>query len=377
MPWKETTAMSEKERFIEALKQPGQKMSHVCREFGVSRTTGYYWKKRYESEGLAGLEEKSRTPINSPNKTPKSIEMLCVTLRLEYPRWGGDKIRARLLEEGYKDMPSEKTIDRILKRYGLITAEASEKHTAFKRFEHEHPNDLWQMDFKGDIKINGEICYPLTILDDHSRFCLCVKACRNQQGETVKQALIEVFKTYGLPKRMTMDNGPPWGYSRKQQHTKLCAWLIRLGIKVSHSRPGHPQTQGKLERMHRTLKEELLSLYYFESFEEVQEGFNEWRRVYNEIRPHGALDHATPIKRYQASEHPYPSKMPEIIYDDSFVVRKVQRDGEISLNGKLYVIGTAFHGFPVGLKPAEKDCLMEVHFCHQKVNLIDLNNPIS
>lgn len=377
MPWKETTAMSEKQRFIQALRSSGKKMTDLCRDFGISRTTGYYWKKRHKEQGHAGLVERSRKPHNSPNKTPEVIELLCVSIRNLYPRWGGDKIRRHLLNEGCTTLPSEKTIDRILKRYGLISEEESQKHTAWKRFEHKAPNDLWQMDFKGDVRVNNQVCYPLTILDDHSRFSLCVKVCLDHSTETVKQALIETFKRYGLPKRMTMDNGPPWGYSKRQQHTKLCAWLIRQGIYVSHSRPGHPQTQGKLERMHRTLKEELLSLYYFKNFDELQEGFDEWRRVYNEVRPHGALDLDTPVQRYQKSNRPYCEIQNDIKYDSSFIVRKVQHDGEISLNGKLYLIGSAFHGYPVGLKPAEQEERMEVHFCHQKVALIDLNCPIS
>lgn len=377
MPWKETTTMSEKQRFIEAISNSGKKMNALCREFGISRTTGYYWKSRHQLYGKDGLIERSRRPHNSSNQTSKELELLCLSQRLANPRWGGDKIRRHLLNEGYTAVPSEKTIDRILKRYGLITAEESEKHTAWKRFEHEAPNDLWQMDFKGDVRIGNQSCYPLTILDDHSRFSLCVKVCLDHSTDTVKKALIEIFKQYGLPKRMTMDNGPPWGYGKKQHHTKLCAWLMQLGIIVSHSRPSHPQTQGKLERMHRTLKEDLLSLYYFQDFEELQEAFDEWRRVYNEVRPHAALNLDLPIEHYQASERQYTDKLPDIKYDQSFIVRRVQHNGEISLNGKHYVVGAGFHGYPVGLKPADQPGRMEVHFCQQKVALIDLNCPIS
>jgi transposase InsO family protein len=377
MPWKETTAMSEKKRLIQELNTSGKKVTDICQEFGISRTTVYYWKKRFEQQGYAGLSERSRKPHHAPNKTKKEIELLCISIRSIHPRWAGDKIRRHLLNEGCTAVPSEKTIDRILKRYGLITEEETQKHTAWKRFEHEFPNDLWQMDFKGNVRIGDQICYPLTILDDHSRFCLCVKACLDQGTDTVKKALIEVFTKYGLPKRMTMDNGPPWGYSARQQHTKLCAWLIRQGIYVSHSRPAHPQTQGKLERMHRTLKEELLSLYYFKDIHELQEGFDEWRRVYNEIRPHAAINLDTPSQRYKRSNQAYCKTEPKISYDESFVVRMVQRDGEISFNGKLYLISSAFHGYPVGLRPTEPEGLMEVHFCHQKVALIDLKHPIS
>lgn len=369
--------MSEKQKFIEALCQKSSSMTDLCREFDISRTTGYYWKKRYQNDGNFGLKKRSSKPISSPKKTSISIEQLCVEIRLENPRWGGSKIRRHLFNKGQKDMPSEKTINRIIKRYGLITAEESEKHKAFKRFEHENPNDLWQMDFKGDVKVGNEVCYPLTILDDHSRYALCLKVCMDHCTETVKHALIEVFKEHGVPKRMTMDNGPPWGYSKRQQHTKLCAWLIQLGITISHSRPGHPQTQGKLERMHRTLKSELLTLYTFEDFKELQQGFDDWRKCYNEVRPHGALNNDCPVHHYKKSERQYEGPIEKISYDETYVVRKVQHDGEISLNGKLYLVGSAFHGHPIGLKPSEMKGLMEVYFCHQKVAVIDLNSPIS
>jgi transposase InsO family protein len=290
-----------------------------------------------------------------------------------HPTWGGEKLRKYLLSEGYKNLPkSEKTFDRILKRYGLITAEESEKHKAWKRFEHEHPNDLWQMDFKGYFKTLNGPCHPLTLLDDHSRYCLLIRSCGDERGETVKEALTQVFREYGLPRGMTMDNGSPWGYSGEQDHTYLTAWLIRLGIKVSHSRPNHPQTQGKLERFHRTLKEELISAYQFNDLRDAQEGFDWWRSLYNEKRPHGALSLEVPSSRYRPSERDYPLALPTIEYDEGFIIRKVQVDGTISFKGKEYRIGKAFSGQPVGLKKDEEESIYHVYFCHQKVVKIDL-----
>ena len=199
----------------------------------------------------------------------------------------------------------------------------------------------------------------------------------NEQMLTVKEALIEVFRENGLPQRMTMDNGSPWGYSGKQLHTQLTAWLIHIGIKVSHSRPKHPQTQGKLERFHRTLKLELLSRYEFRDLDEAQEGFDHWQKIYNEERPHAAISLQVPKARYEKSKRRYPEQLPEIEYDslNCYAVRKVQQGGTISLYGKEYRIGDAFLGYPVGLKTTEEEGVVDVYFSHQKVVKIDLRYP--
>jgi transposase InsO family protein len=366
--------MSKKKQFIELALAPNSNISSLCVQFGISRKTGYKLIKRHSQEGLNGLEERSRKRLTQPTKTSPEIEKLILSVKATHPDWGGEKLRKYLSNKGYEFMPTEKTIDRILKRHGLVTAEESEKHKAWKRFEHENPNDLWQMDFKGHFATSNERCYPLTLLDDHSRYSIGIKACADQRTYTVKDQLIALFRKYGLPKRMTMDNGSPWGYSGDQKHTSLTAWLIQLGIYVSHSRPMHPQTQGKLERFHRTLKLELLNRFQFKNLQEAQEGFDWWRNIYNEERPHGAIDHAVPIERYRRSKIDYPEALPNIEYDHSFIVRKVQYGGYIHLNGKTFKIGSAFHGHPVGLREGAEG-LIDVYFCHQKINLIDPQHP--
>jgi transposase InsO family protein len=370
MPWKEKTVMFQKLEFVQAA-QTTDNFRLLCSQFGITPTTGYKYLMLYLLQGEEGLKERSRRPKNQPTKTCKNIEDLIVLLRKKYA-WGGEKIRTYLVNKGFnqKSMPSEKTIDRILKRNGLITEEESQKHRGWIRFEHANPNDLWQMDFKGHFATEDARCNPLTILDDHSRFCITIKSCRDQSTDTVRSHLIGVFREYGLPKRMTMDNGSPWGYSGKQEHTTFTAWLIQLGIYVSHSRPGHPQTQGKLERFHRTLKLELLSRYKFKDLIEAQEGFDWWRDVYNTERPHAAIENERPMDRYKASERVYPEKMPSIEYDESFIVRKVQYGGFIHLKGAMYRVGDAFRGQPVGIKDGE-DGLLDIYFGHQRINKID------
>jgi transposase InsO family protein len=372
MPWREVTAMSEKKRFIQLAKQPKSNISLLCREVGISRKTAYKYLNQYNIEGEAGLKNRSRKAHYCPHKTDKRVEELLIETRNLFPTWGGEKIKQFLLDNGYAQLPSEKTIDRIFKRHGLIAEEESQKRKGWVRFVHENPNDLWQMDFKGHFELGEGRCHALTILDDHSRFVLPIKACSDERSDTVKSHLIRVFHENGIPKRMTMDNGSPWGYSRTQMHTRLTAWLIQIGIKVSHSRPNHPQTQGKLERFHRTLKLELLSQYFFESLAEAQEGLDWWRRIYNEERPHAALNLETPAKRYKISERAYPEVLPKIEYGEGYEVRKVQQKGFISFKGKEYKISDAFCGLPVGLKVSEEDHIYDVYFCHQKVNKIDL-----
>jgi transposase InsO family protein len=371
MPWKEVTSMSEKRKFIELAILGKTKISALCKQFEISRKTGYKLINSFHLYGWEGLKERSRRPHIVANKTPDEIVKLILSTRASHPKWGGEKLKKYLINKRISDLPSEKTIDRILKRHGLITAEESEKRKAWIRFEHKHPNDLWQMDFKGHFQVNQERCHPLTLLDDHSRFSLAIKACSNEDRETVQSHLKAIFREYGLPKRMTMDNGSPWGYSGDQQHTRLTLWLIQQGITVSHSRPGHPQTQGKLERFHRTLKLELLSQYDFMSLSEAQEGFDWWRKMYNEERPHGALELQVPKDRYQKSVVDFCEELPVFEYPRDLITHKVKSGGFIKFKGKNFRVGKSFVGHLVGLKE-NGEGLVDVYFCHQKVNKLDL-----
>lgn len=375
MPWTEVSEMDLKAEFVSQARQPKSNISKLCRQFNISRKTGYQLLARAKAGASSdNLKARSRRPNYSPNKTAPCVEKLILFTRDNHPHWGGDKIRAYLLREGHTDMPSSKTVNRILKRHGRICAEESLKHKKFIRFEHEHPNDLWQMDFKGDFKTRAQRCYPLTLLDDHSRYSLAIVSCSNQRHHTVKQALSDIFRSYGLPKRMTMDNGNPWGCSAQQLHTRLTVWLIRLGIVVSHSRPYHPQTQGKLERFHRTMKTELLSMYSFDDLLHAQQGFDWWRHRYNEHRPHAAIKNQVPAQRYSISHNPFVETLPPIEYDKHAMVRKVNSDGIISYQNKRYRIGEAFAGRHIALEETQEDNMMHVRFCHQIVYKIDLNN---
>lgn len=368
MPWKEVTVEMEKHQFIEEAQAEDTNIAKLCRSYGISRKTGYKWLSRIKAEGAPGLKPRSRRPKHSPRKIDATVEAKILSLARQFPGWGGEKLKRYGEAQGHA-MPSEKTIDRLLKRHGLVSPASSEKHRPWQRFEHARPNDLWQMDFKGHFLVGSGRCHPLTLLDDHSRYSLLLKACQDEQRLTVQQSLIAVFRDYGLPLGMTMDNGSPWGYSGSQQkHTRLSAWLIQLGIYVSHSRPGHPQTQGKLERFHRTLNEELLSHANFPGKMDIQTCFDQWRHRYNQERPHAAIGYQVPAQRYAISDRPYPESLPAIEYDTAFHIRKVQAQGLISYRGRDYRVGEAFRGKPVGLIPnPEQDRLLDIFFCQQKI----------
>lgn len=241
MVWKATSIVEQREEFARLASVSGANMSELCERFGVSRTSGYKWLSRYRSSGRAGLQDQSRRPRTSPDRTESRVEQLVVELRQRHPAWGGRKLRARLraLQVVAEDqVPAASTITEILRRHQLLDAAESAKHRPFTRFERPRPNDLWQMDFKGHFAVTrGGRCHPLTVLDDHSRFVLALRACENEQTATVQSALTEAFRRYGLPAQMLADNGSPWGDSGQASHTGLGVWLLRLGIELTHGRP--------------------------------------------------------------------------------------------------------------------------------------------
>lgn len=375
MPFKEITAMSLRLEFVLLASAENANIRLLCRRFSISPTTGYKWLRRYRQAGSDSLQDASRRPLRSPRRTSSDLEQAICLLRQQHPAWGGRKLRARLLALGHKQVPSPSTITAILRRNQLIDPGVSESHKPFIRFQHPKPNDLWQIDFKGDFPLRTDRCYPLTVIDDHSRFVLGLIACRNQQASTTQSALEEIFRRYGLPYRMTMDNGAPWGQVRGQDSrwTKLTVWLLRLGMRVSHSRPHHPQTQGKDERFHRTLNLELLRGRAWRTISECQSEFDRWLEVYNCQRPHEASQMGVPAQHYQPSARAFPKELLAIEYGEGYIVRKVDKRGEISYKCGDYFIGTAFKGLRVGLRATSKEGEMEVYFLHQRIGRIDLS----
>lgn len=360
--------------FVQRATQPDANISALCREFGVSRSQAYVLLARFAQEGQGGLLAKSRRPHHSPTQIAQPMQQRIVELRQCHPAWGARKLHAYLLAQGVPDLPSISAVQAVLRRAQLIDPAQSPKHRAFERFEHPNPHDLWQMDFKGYVLLqDGQQLHPLTILDDHSRYSLRIGVCANERRSTVQAELTAAFQEHGMPLRMTMDNGSPWG-DPHGAFTKFALWLMRLGVQVSHSRPYHPQTQGKDERFHRSLKAELLSRQVFESFAQAKQAIEQWRHLYNALRPHQALAMQPPSSRYAPSPRAYTGHLTPLLYPVDDAVRKVCELGFVSFKGHNYRLGKAFAGERVGIRPApHQDGLHDVFYATFRVAQINLH----
>lgn len=376
MPWKERTTVSLRTEFVQQAHREEANITQLCRQFGISRKTAYKWLQRYRQEGEAGLQDRSRRPHSSPRRSPPHVEAAVLEVRECHPAWGGRKIKAYLCQQGQTEhLPSASTMTAILRRHDRIDPQESIKHRAWQRFEMSVPNQLWQMDFKGYLRLaQGGKCHPLTVLDDHSRYLVGLSACGDQTYQTVQQQLECIFRCCGLPERMLMDNGAPWGDDADTPHTVLTVWLMRLGIQVSHGRPYHPQTQGKEERVHRTLQEELLRYHRFNDLCECQRHFDRWRVMYNHERPHEALQMQVPASRYERSIRPFPEVLPPIEYDSGDIVRRVDAAGKISFRNRRFRVGKALRHQLVALRCTEQDGEYAVFFCWQRVAHISLRD---
>ena len=375
MGWSEASIMSLRREFVKLATQDGANVRELCRRYEISPTTGYKWIGRGASADET-YADRSRRPHRSPTQTATEIEKLVLEVRDAHPVWNARKIRRLLQQQWRSDLhvPAASTIGQILKRNGRINDAASAASHDWQRFEHQAPNELSQIDFKGNFETGQGRCYPLTMLDDHSRFSLVLKACTNERGETVKEHLIDCFRRYGMPRRMNMDNGNPWGNPSGERYTHFTVWLIRLGVGISHSRPFHPQTNGKDERFHRTLKAELLGNRWFATIDELQRALDRWREIYNHERPHEALGLDVPASRYRASVRAYPEVLLPFEYD-SANVRTVGRRGCVSIRGVQHFVGVAFAGQRVALKPTTEDGVWNVYFCHERVATVNHRNP--
>lgn len=372
MPWKVVTVMSCRKEFISLALAEGTNFRSLCQRFGVSRKTGYKWIERFRLEGDLGIADRSRRPKTIPVITPEETEGAIVRLRKRHPSWGGRKIHFRLKAQGREIIPAPSTITDILRRNGLIDPQESGKHKAWQRFEAEFPNDLWQMDFKGHVPVADGRCHPLTVLDDHSRYSLGVRACSDEKRQTVQYQLTKIFRRYGMPRRIIADNGAPWGGESDFPYSRLTVWLLRLGIAISHSRPYHPQTMGKDERFHRTLAIEVLQYCSQLTIAGCQTRFDEWREIYNYERPHESLRMQVPGSRYRVSPRCFPELLPPLEYGADDLVRKVSCDGIIFYRNREYRISKAFSGEHVALRPTQQDGVYDVYFCNHKIDELDI-----
>jgi transposase InsO family protein len=372
MPWNEVSTVSLRLEFVTLAAADGANVRELCRRYGVSPQTAYKWIDRFRAGGAAALADRPRRPAGSPRRCPEPIEAEVLRLRDEHPAWGGRKLRGRLIALGRAAVPAASTITAVLRRHGRL-APGPAQAAAFVRFEHDAPNRLWQMDFKGHFPTASGRCHPRTVLDDHSRFALGLMACGDEQDGTVRGHLTALVRRSGLPERVLCDHGPPWGTAGSgQRYSALGVWLLRLGVAVSHGRPRHPQTQGKDERSHRTLKAEVIQGRTFADLEACQRRFDPWREVYNHERPHEALGLAVPASRYRQSGRPFPEALPVWEYGPTDAVRKVACDGTISFKGRPFDLGKAFRGEHVAVRPTTEDGVFGVYFGVHQVAQADL-----
>jgi len=365
MPWSEVTIMSQRLEFVTLAQHPEANIRALCRRYHISPTVGYKWLARYATGEPDALADRSRRPHSSPTRTPAPVEAAVVALRDDHAAWGGRTLARRLRDLGHPAVPAPSTITDILRRYDRVDPAEAAKHTPTQRFERAAPNELWQMDFKGHFAIDDGRCHPLTVLDDRTRFALVLQACADETTATVQTRLIAAFERYGLPDAILTDNGAPWGDGPGSPYTRLGVWLMRLGIRVLHGRPYHPQTQGKDERFHRTLVAEVLRGRAFRDLAACQTAFDRWRDVYNLERPHQALDLQTPATRYTLSPRPYPGLCPPIEYGPDDLVRIVQQGGGVHVRGRLAKVSKAFEHQPVAIRPVDADGTFAIYFCCQ------------
>jgi len=364
MAWKMVDQREQRVRFVVRASEPEGNLSALCREFGISRPTGYVWLKRWQAEKTAGLEEKSRRPQNSPGKTSAAVEQQIVELRRQRPDWGARKLRPLLAERGI-ELPVI-TLHRALLRHGLVRAE--DRHeAAVQRFQRAAPNELWQMDFKGGSK-HGSLVGPLSVLDDHSRYLLLLRHLGSTQMSGVQTSLTETFRAFGLPEAMLMDHGTPWWNAASPWGlTELSIWIMRLGIRLTLSGIGHPQTQGKVERMHGALERAVRKR---QANLEDQSWLDGFREEYNHVRPHEALQMATPASVWKPSLRAFPEVLPEWQYPDHALCLRLGGDGQLSWRGRRWEISNALRRQVVGIEQVGDRAV--VYFCRTPMRELDL-----
>ena len=354
MPWKETCAVNEKRRFINDWLGQDWNMTDMCEHYGISRKTGYKWLERFKSEGSLGLDEQSRAPRGHPNETAESIQAGILEMRRKHPSWGPKKLRQRLrIVRPEIAWPVESTIGEILKRKGLVKPRRKSRRTPIFTGPFEaglEPNEVWAADFKGWFRTrNGFRIDPLTVSDLASRYLLCCRAVKKTDGETVRDHYTAIFREYGLPRAMRTDNGPPFATTGAGGLSRLSVWLIRLGIRPERIRPGHPEENGIHERMHKTLKQETAKPPR-STPRAQQKAFDVFRREYNEVRPHEALDMRVPEEAYRSSLREFPRRLPEIEYPKGAQTRIVSvKNGTITWRNRMIYVSNALTGERVGV----------------------------
>ena len=379
MPWKETSVMNERTEFVLRVLSDLEPFGRLCKEYGISRKTGYKWKQRFFERGLEGLHDQSRRPHSSPNEVDEDTVCHMVRLKLAHPAWGPAKLREVLARQGGPgELPSESTFKRVLDKAGLVRHRRRRPpQEQGRRLEHrvqaERPNHVWTVDFKGWWYTQDRRRFePLTIRDQYSRYVLCAQAAADARTETVREQFERVFQRHGLPEIIRSDNGPPFAARHSPLGlSRLSAWWLALGIDLDRIPPGRPDQNGGHERMHRDMAGEV-ERAAASDWTAQQASLDVWRRTFNEERPHEALGMQTPSEVYQPSPRRYEPEEIALGYPPGNLVRKVNATGTIKIHNQRIAISSALQGYEVGLE-SQDDRRLLVRFCRLCLGEIELS----
>jgi transposase len=369
MAWKDLSVSEQRMLLVNLIEHGGESVAAVCRRLGVSRKTAYKWLARSRDKPGAPLTDRPRRPLTSPAKTKAAVEKRVVALHDKW-RCGARKIRKMLLKKG-RVMPSINTLNRVLRRHGRVAARPAPEPPATQRFERGGPNELWQLDHKGPLEIGRCKRHPLTVMDDHSRYLLMIEPCEDLTVTRVWALLWSLFGDVGLPDAILCDNAFAVRQAMPGTLTRFEANLIRLNIEPIHGRPYHPQTQGKVERMHGTYEREMYKIVRTDSDEHFRADSSRWRQFFNRVRPHEALGDEPPMTRWRPSERRRPRELPPVIYDAGALLRTVGRHGDVNFSGKRIIVGEGLAGDQVRLE--EGDVTMRVYYAKRQVRTILLD----
>jgi putative transposase len=374
MPWQKTPTKVQKMRFISDWLGQEYSMSALCARYKISRQSGYLLVKRYEEEGEAAFIERSHCRHVHPNETPAHLVKVILQTKQRHLDWGAITIQAWLKENKPNDSwPAVSTVSDILKRHGLVKKRHPRKHTpphTEPLRSCDAPNKVWSADYKGQFKMKNErYCYPLTITDNFSRYLFCCDGFDRIHHKSAIKSFEKVFYEYGLPDAIRTDNGYPFAGTAIGGLSSLSIWLLKLDIMPERIEPGCPQQNPRHERMHRTLKAGI-NLNLKTSLGRQQKWFDHFIKEFNEERPHQGLALKTPITVYKKSDRSYPLTVPEIIYPDNYLKRKVRTNGEIKYFGKRYFVSELLHGEPIGLEMIDDDRAI-IYFGKLKLGIID------
>ena len=354
MPWTETCAMDERMRFVIECQSEELSMAELCRQYEISRKTGYKWLARAAQAGLEGCQDRSRAPLHHPNQVTAEVEQAILAMRAAHPTWGPKKLLRRLQEQDARtDWPARSTMAELLRRKGLACPQKVRRRVppGARPFAGcDGPNALWCVDFKGWFRTgDGRRCDPLTLSDAFSRYLIRCQAVDDTGFVGVRPLFEAAFREYGLPRAIRSDNGAPFASRAIAGLSRLSVWWIKLGIVPERIEPGQPQQNGRHERMHLTLKRETASPPSA-TLRGQQRRFDGFRKEYNDERPHEALDLATPASRYEPSSRSYPAREPEVTYAADWPWRMVRHNGEVKFKGHAFFLSEALTGEPVGFE---------------------------